>query len=432
MRIPRTSSLLRRPCPALGVAAAVGAFLLLLMAAGCDQETAPSGEPVPIEGAAEFSGLFDGREVVLQTIETGPEYARVRLELVATALTIDDADQIGLDVALRNDSSVAAYAPIRLFVGRFQPETVQLLNGDEQLVDPAVGAPEWPLPHFFDYSSSVGDDGILSPGETSEARSWRFADPGLLPFSFAAVAEFGLEPTRPVLAGHVFLDMDQDGVLDPDDPPGYGRAVRVTRPDGTEDLAPVGIDGAWRVPIEEPGLYAAELLLPPTLQFAPVCFTTPNPLHVLVPPMADGTVSSFLHADFGIDPEPCLPNRSPGVELTREPLEALPSDPFRLLGVDPDAAGHLELKVGFSGCSPDHPFRLVAHVPFEESMPPQTWLKLLHDDRGELCEAAFEQSLVFDLGPLLRFHHEHSEPGTPLLLKIEDPATAEVFSILLP
>ena len=35
-----------------------------------------------------------------------------------------------------------------------------------------------------------------------------------------------------------------------------------------------------------------------------------------------------------------------------------------------------------------------------ESFPPQARIILVHDDLGEVCRAAFQKSLVFDLWPL--------------------------------
>ena len=72
----------------------------------------------------------------------------------------------------------------------------------------------------------------------------------------------------------------------------------------------------------------------------------------------------------------------------------------------------LQLRVGFSGCGPDHPFTLYAGLPLTDPYPARTWSLLAHDSREEICAAYFEKDLSFDLHPLVMAHiRQYGFPG---------------------
>ncbi len=146
-----------------------------------------------------------------------------------------------------------------------------------------------------------------------------------------------------------------------------------------------------------------------------VCVTTPNPLEVLIPTGPGGEPLRFEHADFGVALGPCVAPRVPLLTMTDRQPEDIEQDPYALMGARLDA-DILTLRVGISGCSPDHPFTLYASRHFMESNPVQTWALLAHDDRGELCDAWFERTLQFDLSPLRAEHiRAYGAPGVVLV-----------------
>lgn len=420
---------------------ALSLLLFALLLVGCGDD--PTGSQVIDDGIARvaFEGNFDGEEMVLQRI-TDPRTG-LALDLVAKDVRYLDTAliRIEVDVALRNASNTPVFGPVMVFLGSFVPEGVGVENSDDPLVDGAMARIPFdgrPYPHYFEYSEAeLGDDELmLGPGETSGTRTWRFVLPELAGFSFGSEAWVGTQPTGARIAGTVFLDSDRDGSFDPDEPVhpfgGAGNdAVAVRLPRGVTVVARVDEAGRWSIPANAPGIYEAHYLPPPTL-FAPICFTTADPLRVVLGTGPDGNLVSFLHADIGIDPENCFgpPPSGSRVQLTQSPPDSIATDAFQLISAQivnrrVDPAGNrilgLEIRVGYSGCSPDHPLALFAGADFMESSPPQTWLRISHDDRGELCDAYFEDSRVFDLSPLRnRFFELYGSYG-PMVLVLTTP-----------
>jgi hypothetical protein len=152
--------------------------------------------------------------------------------------------------------------------------------------------------------------------------------------------------------------------------------------------------------VTQPGLYNLLATPPPT--FAPVRPTTPNPLQILLPPGPGGLPQSYLHADFGFANDD-LPVRPEPVRFWDGPEDSLELDPYGLIGIQPGTI--LELRVAFSGCSPDHPFALymLDGFVFREcaNCPPLARVVLSHDNRGEMCEAYWQRELRYDLAPIL-------------------------------
>ncbi|MDX1740251.1 MAG: hypothetical protein R3178_03120, partial [Rhodothermales bacterium] len=161
----------------------------------------------------------------------------------------------------------------------------------------------------------------------------------------------------------------------------------------TDRIVSVDGDGRYAIAVREAGLYSLWAMPPPT--FAPVEPTTSNPLEVVLLRGSDGDVQSFLEADFGWANSPLLPP-----VLFVESTESIALDQYAL-GTIQLGAQSLFMRVGFSGCGPDHPFQLYMVGGLMESFPPQARLVLSHDDLGELCDAYFERDLTFDLWPIL-------------------------------
>ncbi|MCL1594332.1 MAG: hypothetical protein M3132_08285, partial [Actinomycetia bacterium] len=269
----------------------------------------------------------------------------------------------------------------------------------------------------FDYSDLLGDDGVLDPDESSQARSWIFHDPGLGSFSFVAEAEFGMEPDRPVISGMLFSDDNRNGVRDEGEGPYFAGGVTVQFPDGSSVHAGPDERGIYRVRVIEPGLHRVVFS---SMLACPACYcvTTPNPLDVLLTPGPDGEPQSLEQADFGIYPGPCWDPPPPipsEVVLTDLSPDEIDQDFYHLISAQLDGES-FSIRVGYSGCSPDHPFTLYAGRRFMESMPVQTWMLLAHDDRDEFCLAYFEETLTFDLGPIQDAHIEdYGAPGIVLI-----------------
>lgn len=391
--------------------------------AGCSEDSTKPGQPASGAPQENFEAQLDPSAssfVLTRVPGTQPGQAPAEVELVGSNLVSDPAtEMISLDVGIRNVSRAVLSTPAQVWLSDFLPAGIEVLNAD--YLDPPIretkaAAQAGPTRFGFDYSSLVGPDRQLSPGETSQHKTWQFHVPGLASFSFVAVATLGGEPDGPVIAGLAFTDVDGDGVRDPDDPPASGW-ITLRRPDGSIAATGTMDRGMYRVPVHDVGLHTMAFAPPELDCLCEVVVTTPNPLQVLLLPDENGQPLSYLHADFGMRItriEEFLP-----AVLTDRPPDAIRQDPYRLADIDP-AGDILTLRVGFSGCTPFHDFPLFMSGGFMESDPVQARLVLGHNDRGELCDAAFERTLRFDLSPVREaFERAYGRPG-PVLLQLTD------------
>jgi hypothetical protein len=321
-------------------------------------------------------------------------------------------ETVSLDVAIRNASDRRLFPSALVLLRDFNPEAVTVLNADavdSTLVgtDPVIG-----LAYIFDYSDLLGDDRVLTPGETSGPKRWIFHDPGLVAFSFSADALFGLGDAPAHIAGSAFWDANENGEFDRDEEPARTGVVQIENPRGAIALARIDATGHYEVPVRVAGLFRATFWIP--LRNAPLCFTTPHPLEILLPPGPRGWPVSFDEADFGLRLRPC-PGPEPRVVITHLRPDQIEQDPYELLEAELDG-DLLILRVAFSGCSPDHPFMLYISGDFMESEPVRTWALLAHDDLGEFCRAYWTRTLRFNLNPLREeYVASYGAPGLVVL-----------------
>lgn len=388
------------PRRAAGARGRLGATLLAvaILLVSCNDSTSPEGPD-----AARFQGSIDPASpsfVLQRVVVQGPDGGRHAVELVGRNLQVDAGlEQVSIDVALRNASGTTPLqAPAQVWVGCFAPGSVRLRNFE--LGRRGAGC----LSHGFRYDETLGDDGILLPGETSLAKRWTFAVPGLVSFSFTAAVDFAAADTG-VITGHVFEDGNRNGIREDFEPPYPGAAVAVRTPDGTSLRVVPDDEGLFSVPAELPGLYSLRFVEAYLSSCQPPpcwCVTTRDPLDIVLLPGPGGRPRSYHGADIGVVGQPCWVPIQP-VLLVDRVLEVEPQDPYALLAAHL-AGDVLTLRVGLSGCSPAHPLTLYAGRSFGESIPVTTALVLAHDDRDEPCDAWFERSLYFDLDPIRQEH----------------------------
>jgi hypothetical protein len=309
-----------------------------------------------------------------------------------------------------------------VWLSRFTPADVTVQNADITAA-PIPLPPPWEpgpitdpdtlLAYGFDYSEQIGD-GVLEPGETSGAKTWEFHVPGLVSFSFAARATFGLMPNLPRIAGVCFEDRNRNGELDSRDEALPGGAVVMHGPNGESMETHPDPRGRYGFPVRVPGLYQLVYYPPMRPHFMEAVFTTPNPLEVLLPATPDGQPASFLDAHFGVFFQTPF-DTIPPVVLTDAPLDSLVGAPYSVmrLGLHADI---FSVKVSYSGCQPEHPFTLYMPGGFMESWPVRAHLVLVHE-LFEDCEARFMAELHYDLRPIQRAYREaYGEHGTVILL----------------
>lgn len=104
-------------------------------------------------------------------------------------------------------------------------------------------------------------------------------------------------------------------------------------------------------------------------------------------------------------------------------LDDWPRDRALLRAVSMDGS-HLTLEVEYAGGCGEHLFDLVAWNGWLESYPVQVGIVLVHDDRGDRCEALVREELVFDLGPLRRAYVDaYRETSATVVLRLVEPGS---------
>ncbi len=412
----------------LVLAALIGLTLVGMALGGCTETTQPAAR-MASEGEAAITGDLDPGEgtFILQTLDEPPPgpVVPVPLQLIGSDLQVDvAAEKVSLAVAIRNLGDRSLFAPAEVWLARFTPQDVAVLNADMMRVPYDSNAvfvrqaddppPDPGTIWGFDYTEQLGGDGVLDPGEISGAKTWEFHVPGLVAFSFAARVTFGLAGDLPRITGICFEDVDRNGQLDSRDQPLAGGTVLLHEPSGEVVLAHPNLHGAYAFPVRMTGLY--ELVYHPPLwpQYLEPRFTTPNPLRLVLPPGPDGQPQGFRGAHFGLIWQTVPPDSIPPVILVEDPPDSLVGAPYQLLGLELQG-DILHLRVGFSGCQPVHPFSLYMAGGFMESLPVQANLVLVHE-LDEDCEAYFQASLRFNLNPIRRAYvAAYGEPGLVIL-----------------
>jgi len=164
-------------------------------------------------------------------------------------------------------------------------------------------------------------------------------------------------------------------------------------------------------PVEKPGAEITEItpLTRGDVAGFRVAYSAPN---------ADGAPQSYPNAHFGIAPDWFPPPSVQPIWFTEMPPEALHVAPWNFQDASVQGA-LMTFHVGYSGCSPEHPFSLWMSGEFMESQPPRAVVTLVNE-LDEECDAAFEQRPVFDLGPLYRRYVAAYGPGE-LILDLRGP-----------
>lgn len=271
-------------------AAGVVLFIFFSLISSCSENPTDTTAFAPMEGAGRIDPGTGG-DYLLSTVDMGPRL-RGFVEVWAYNLAIESDSAVGFDLVLVNATNGAISPPLQFVITSIVPRTVECLNPDGYLRDR--------LP-FFDFSDDMGDDGLLTSGEATAPVRVRFRWPEPTAFSIGFRIVTGELIERGVIAGVVFVDVDEDGVYDDGEPgiPGVPIEVRNVPSDsaaaGTAVLVRTDRLGRYAAGGLSAGVYRVEALVPPDAKLS-----TPNPLLVVLAALPDGTVGSFLHGHFGV------------------------------------------------------------------------------------------------------------------------------------
>lgn len=220
------------------VSGVLAAFTILGCSDTTDPITADSGD-----GFGDFQGQIDptAGTFVMKTLDVPhPDGTPVRIELLGRFVrdrTIPERPgEVPFLVSIRNIDHRSLYAPAEIALSRFEPTSVSVLNSDwttcgrDSTGDSTFVKVGDECYYGFNYTRLLGEDGVLSPGETSGERLWVFYDPEMVSFSFAARARFGMVSGRPVIAGTFFSDPNRNGEWEDTEPTFGGGGGTGDRP----------------------------------------------------------------------------------------------------------------------------------------------------------------------------------------------------------
>ena len=397
-----------------------GLGLLAFALGGCSDSTNEPPLDTDTTGGALVDGSLDPAQesFVLETLDIAPDgMPRIPIQLIGSNLVVDaDSQLVSLDVAILNRYSEPLIAPGAVFLSRLDPAEVVPINADGVIIpSDMVDGPLGDVEYYFDYADELGDDGILQPEETSGAKTWVFNDPGLVPFSFAARAAFGIAPAEPRIAGVCFWDHNLNGIRDADDPPLPTGLVIMALPNGDSVRTYSDDRGTYSFPVHQSGLYT--LTFDPLIDtLVPIVFTTPNPRLVLLTPGPDGLPQSYLGAHFGLGNEP-IP-RPEAIQFTDLPPDSLRIGDWVLIEAEILPRLVLKMHVGYSGCGPEQDTSLYMSGGIMESYPPQANIVFVKEHNDE-CDAYWTTDHFFDIAPLADRYFEAYGPGI-LILNLVD------------
>ncbi|MEE9271052.1 MAG: SdrD B-like domain-containing protein, partial [Candidatus Krumholzibacteria bacterium] len=202
----------------------------------------------------------------------------------------DSLSVLLVDLSVVNQSRTAYPEPIGLtFVSLF-PEGVTVLNPDNGISGPGASI-------VFEFAN---DDGMWTPGEESFPRTVEFGVGRGISIGFVARLDIGMAPSGGAIGGIVWLDTNENGVMDADE---HGQGgVEVFLSGGVLEITTIAeimrravtaADGSYRFDGLRAGFY--KVFKRADSPWRP---TTPSVIHVVLTEV-DGTVGDFLMANFG-------------------------------------------------------------------------------------------------------------------------------------
>lgn len=200
----------------------------------------------------------------------------------------EEMGALTIDLSVYNDSEVAYDELVGMTMLHFVPEGVTILNSDNDQDGPGALV-------LFEFDD---DDGLWSPGEESQTRTVYFKVAAGTSLGFMARIDVGMSEYGGAIGGMVWHDVNEDGVLDPDEKGVGGVGIMLFTGDDTS------VEPMTRVMTAEDGTYRFDGLDAGSYNVIrmPVegAMGTTSPEMTVFLVEMDGVVSDFLMADFGL------------------------------------------------------------------------------------------------------------------------------------
>ena len=185
-----------------------------------------------------------------------------------------------VDLAVVNLTADTYSEPVRLTFDSFMPADVQVNNSDNGETGPGAMV-------AFDFAN---DDGVWTPDESSFARTVSFNAALGQTFAFTGTISTGGPLDDSSIGGLVWVDLNESGSFDDNEPFARGIRVDLLQSDGRRREMTDG-EGRYVFKHIAPGVYTVRVDSGREFDL-----TTPKEVHVVVP---SGGLE-FLNVDFGI------------------------------------------------------------------------------------------------------------------------------------
>jgi hypothetical protein len=261
--------------------------IALFAFAGCsDDSTAPNDTQ---SAGGLMQGEIGDADFTITLAATG-EGEQGPFVLTGTNLEyIDSLQTLAVDLIIRNDGDVAHVLPVGLTFVDLIPSDVTVANPDN-----GVGGDGAAIQFQF-----ANDDMQWTPGESSLPRNVRFNVAEGTSIGFAARLDVGEPLDGGAIAGRVWNDANENGVIDSGEEGVSGVEVSLNgggEDDSTnaDDTATTDENGDYEFDGLTGGVYTVSI--DSTVNDT----TTPSALTVLLVESDEGVVSDFLDANFGV------------------------------------------------------------------------------------------------------------------------------------
>lgn len=286
---------------AAALAAALGLFF------SCDNNPSTPSSQGDLSGSAKIEPGVGGSVMLGAVTDTVAPYGRI--EVWATNIAFNgETGMVTFDVKLVNLTRRTLTPSIHFVITDIRPDDVSVVDFDGSSQD---GFP------FYDFSDMLGEDGVLSPGESTGLVTMTFHTVTARSFAIGFRIEFGTIVGDGVIGGVVFRDDNKNGERERCDrcEPGIPgiTVVLVPMPNGGGDpgdstvtephpgnslVTQTDADGVYSFRGLREGAYMVRVIVSPERWEV----TSTNPLMVTLVKGPDGHVQSFLEGHFGLYP----------------------------------------------------------------------------------------------------------------------------------
>ncbi len=271
---------------------------------GCSDETVVPTEYEQFNTTGVARGEIDPNDVAFELVIEGSGANPLVGPFVLRGGNIhyvDSLSALSVDFSIENDGEVSHPEPIGLTFVSFMPADVTVKNPDNGENGPGASI-VFEFANRSGNSASVATDGEWTPGEESLPRTTLFGAGEGVSIGFIAHVVIPDDTTTGTIGGVVWNDINEDGIMDNDEPGIGGQVVFLIAGDDLE-VQPVndytmrtvsGRDGSYRFDGLEGGYY--QVIKDFTDRGCRP--TTPTVISVILVE-SNGTVSDFLLANFG-------------------------------------------------------------------------------------------------------------------------------------